>query len=557
MDNTLQDRTEGEEPPRRHLLSAPPCARVPPTTSITLGGQEIVIFSSISPFRTETVPLEASPPTQAARGEPPHQGPTEQDPEGTDFGPAPLDCSVSDEQILAEYDALSPASRSAPAVRLRDIMSEEEIQGLSLGEDELERLPDSSTTLTEQVTRSGFQEAPRAARDRSSSSSSSTSSSSSSPSSPSPAKALFSASSSALAKAAPQLSPSLSSPPVGAFPAPSAPPKGLPSPPPWDGPTAQASSGRSLGLATPTPLTSPAQKSHEAPLQYASRQDISLSNPAPGSQHDPRPPSTPKIKARPSPSPEGSSTCPSQQRLNGQDRPGSLPAPVEAPGFLDRMREEVEPRRARTSSATPAQERKVPNNPSPSSPSPEKIEVFRFPSQVQGSLRPRAKNTAGGWYFDRRDLQAMRRERQLAHQLQGILSGQEDELAGFYESDPATVRPRRFGKRGPGDTPASPTRPGLSPDSKLAIKDQDEYSGLALSPKERAGRGIKNPDNRYCFLISAVQLLSSFPKLSTFLRNWALARPPRTMVGPLMTAIGAIINTMADLRPPVGHRART
>eukprot|EP00808_Paulinella_micropora_P009400 g66415.t1 len=105
------------------------------------------------------------------------------------------------------------------------------------------------------------------------------------------------------------------------------------------------------------------------------------------------------------------------------------------------------------------------------------------------------------------------------------------------------------------------------PGSPMVSEMTGEYSGVGIITKGKGRpacprkapaespplpyRGIKNPDNRYCFLISAVQLLSSFPKLPAFLRNWASARPPRSMIGPQMTAISAIINTMAELRPHV------
>eukprot|EP00808_Paulinella_micropora_P010849 g70477.t1 len=181
--------------------------------------------------------------------------------------------------------------------------------------------------------------------------------------------------------------------------------------------------------------------------------------------------------AKQSPSPEGPSTCLSvaQQRLDGQDHTVSLPATVEAPGSLERTREEVEPRRARTSSATLHRIVSCLATPLPPRRPRKKslCSVFHLKSREPSALAQKTQlendtTTIGGT-----SKQCGRAELQLAHQLQWILTGQDDEMVGFYESDPATVRPLRFGKRGPGDTPELPTRPGLSPDSKLAIKDQD------------------------------------------------------------------------------------
>eukprot|EP00808_Paulinella_micropora_P009163 g76852.t1 len=174
----------------------------------------------------------------------------------------------------------------------------------------------------------------------------------------------------------------------------------------------------------------------------------------------------------------------------------------------------------------------------------------------------------GGIFFSPEDIRAIRQESQLTRQMQASLKDQEDKMADFYEIEAAGLRPRRtFAKETSGTPPTLTSSTDPSQSNALSNKAQGEYSGVGIITKGKGRpacprkapaespplpyRGIKNPDNRYCFLISAVQLLSSFPKLPAFLRNWASARPPRSMIGPQMTAISAIINTMAELRPQV------
>eukprot|EP00808_Paulinella_micropora_P016752 g59629.t1 len=63
-------------------------------------------------------------------------------------------------------------------------------------------------------------------------------------------------------------------------------------------------------------------------------------------------------------------------------------------------------------------------------------------------------------------------------------------------------------------------------------------------------RGIQNPENKYCYVISALQVLASFPKLSSYLRNWLMARPPRITIDSRIKLVQSIITTIGALRPP-------
>eukprot|EP00808_Paulinella_micropora_P027230 g63580.t1 len=122
------------------------------------------------------------------------------------------------------------------------------------------------------------------------------------------------------------------------------------------------------------------------------------------------------------------------------------------------------------------------------------------------------------------------------------------------------------------ESPQSPTRRQASRSLRNpTIKDEDSYSGTTLpatgkhqpAVKETKQpvrnripyRCIQNPENKFCYIMSSLQLLASFPKLSSYLRNWLMARQPRTMIDSRAHLVHSIITTIGALRPPTENES--